>query len=414
MVEEKRIPEGYKQTEVGVIPEDWEVKKLKDCIISPPSYGINAPAVQFSENLPTYLRITDISDRGTMIKTDRKSVNNINSSHFYLYDNDLVFARTGASTGKTYLYNKSDGMLVFAGFLIKVTIDTECVLPWFLKAYTETNAYWNWVRIMSTRSGQPGINGKEYANLYVPIPPKKEQKAIATPLTDTDNLLQSLQKLIDKKKKVKQGAMQELLTGKKRLPGFDGEWVRSSINDIAYLYSGGTPSSSNATYYGGEIPWITSGDLKHGRVNFVKGRITHLGMENSAAKMIMKDTVLLALYGATAGVCAISNINAAINQAVLAINTNEENDPYFLFYKLNYFKKLIISTYTQGGQPNLSGNIIKSIEFMFPKYEEQTAIATILSDMDTEIEALEKKYEKLQAVKKGMMQELLTGRVRLI
>lgn len=138
-----------------------------------------------------------------------------------------------------------------------------------------------------------------------------------------------------------------------------------------------------------------------------------MGLENSSAKMVNQETLLIALYGATAGVTAISKINAAINQAVLAIvPTNASVE--FLYFKLSYLKNWLITTYTQGGQPNLSADIVKSIEISIPKKEEQTAIATILSDMDAEINALQQKREKTSQLKQGMMQELLTGKTRLI
>ncbi|MGO1468897.1 MAG: restriction endonuclease subunit S [Tissierella sp.] len=413
MVEEIKLREGYKITEVGIIPEDWEVSMLKDNIISEPRYGINAAAVDYNESLPTYLRITDISESGHFIKSNKKSVKNEASDNYYLEDGDLVFARTGASTGKTYLYNKKDGRLVYAGFLIKVTPNKKVLNPSYLKFFTHTGRYRNWVKVMSMRSGQPGINGKEYSEMNIPLPPLSEQKAIATVLTDTENLIASLEKLIEKKEKIKEGTMQELLTGKKRLDGFSGEWEVKKLGDICIMYAGGTPLSSKPSYYNGNIKWITSGDLNRKIINDVDGKITMEGLENSSAKMVKGRTLLLALYGATAGVAAITNINAAINQAVLAILPKKDSFMY-LYYKLALLKKHIIKTYTQGGQPNLSGSIVKQIELSFPPLKEQEAIAQILSDMDKEISLLEEKLSKYKTIKQGMMQELLTGRTRLI
>ena len=121
--------EGYKKTELGWIPEDWEVKRLGECVRTAPSYGMNAPAVKFNEKLPVYLRITDISDDGRFIAETKVSVNHLAYKEFYLEVNDIVFARTGASTGKTYLYTPFDGLLVYAGFLIKFSINPEILNP---------------------------------------------------------------------------------------------------------------------------------------------------------------------------------------------------------------------------------------------------------------------------------------------
>jgi type I restriction enzyme, S subunit len=163
----------YKQTDIGLIPVDWEVKKLGDCLIRNPEYGINAASSDYSDTLPTYLRITDISISGHFIPVNKVSVNHPNSSNYYLEKGDLVFARTGASVGKTYLYNESDGALVFAGFLIRVKPNQDKLNSNLLKYLTDTKFYWDWVKLMSMRSGQPGINGNEYRQYKIPLSPLK-------------------------------------------------------------------------------------------------------------------------------------------------------------------------------------------------------------------------------------------------
>lgn len=258
-----------------------------------------------------------------------------------------------------------------------------------------------------------GISKNNLRSVEVQLPPIHEQTAIANILSDIDTLIASIHQLITKKRDIKQAAMQQLLTGKQRLPGFSGEWKSKKLGDIAFCYSGGTPPTSNLYYYNGDISWITSGDLNQRYIKNVKGRITELGLNNSSAQMVKKDSLLIALYGATAGVTAITKIDAAINQAILAvIPKNDHVD--FLFHYFELRKDWLINTYTQGGQPNLSGDIVKAIEFLMPGIEEQTAIASILSGMDDEISALEQQLDKTRNLKQGMMQELLTGRIRLV
>ncbi len=197
---------------------EWRAKKLGDLLLAPPDYGINAPATKPSGNLPTYLRITDIDDYGNFRNNDRVAVNHPASGNYFLGANEVVFARTGASVGKTYLYNHSDGDMVFAGFLIRAKIDRSKLNPVFFFNFTTMADYWNWVRVMSMRSGQPGINGNEYASLKFTIPPTlKEQTAIATILSDMDTEITALKAKLTKAKQIKQGMMQELLTGKIRL-----------------------------------------------------------------------------------------------------------------------------------------------------------------------------------------------------
>jgi type I restriction enzyme S subunit len=197
---------------------DWEVKKLGDCLIKNPDYGINAPAVPYSDNLPVYIRITDISENGRFLPEKKVSVNHTQSTNYLLETDDLVLARTGASTGKSYLYNPQDGELVFAGFLIRVKANPQKLDARYLKGFLNTKAYWNWVTVMSMRSGQPGINGNEYAQLHISLPPTlEEQKAIAQIFSDMDTEIAALEQKCDKYKAIKQGMMQVLLTGKTRL-----------------------------------------------------------------------------------------------------------------------------------------------------------------------------------------------------
>lgn len=196
----------------------WEERTLGDLLSAPPSYGINAAATETAGNLPVYLRITDIDDDGKFRKENRVAVNHPASENYFLGANEIVFARTGASVGKSYLYNSADGDIVFAGFLIRARIDPSKLDPTFFFNYTTTNDYWSWIKVMSMRSGQPGINGNEYASLKFKIPPTvPEQTAIAAILSDMDMGIAALEAKLTKARQLKQGMMQELLTGKTRL-----------------------------------------------------------------------------------------------------------------------------------------------------------------------------------------------------
>lgn len=191
------------------------------------------------------------------------------------------------------------------------------------------------------------------------------------------------------------------------------DWNTNRLGDFCACFSGGTPSTSNPNYYNGEIPWITSSDLNLSRITEVDGRITGEGLANSSAKTVKAGTLLLALYGATAGVAAVTEIDAAINQAVLAIQPRKHEIGY-LFEFLRLRKDFLIKTYTQGGQPNFSGEIVKSFLVPLPPTKlEQQRIAEALSDADALIEGLGQLIGKKLEVKQGAMQELLSGRKRL-
>jgi type I restriction enzyme S subunit len=398
MVNEQRIPKGYKKTEVGVIPEDWDVSDLRSCLIAPPDYGINAPAVPFDNNLPSYIRITDITNEGKFEPSPRVSVIHSFGTDYFLQPGDIVFARTGASVGKSYMYDPDDGALVYAGYLIRVKPNPDKLLPEYLFQYVRTKMYWNWVATVSLRSGQPGINGQEYGNLVIPLPPLPEQRAIAAALSDVDGLLSALDALIAKKRALKTAAMQSLLTGRIRLPGFTGEWCKACLGDVCKIYKGLqinrdtlSPNGLFPVWNGGVEPsgytykWntepntitISEGGNSCGFVNFIREKFW-LG-----------------------GHCyAIEPIKVERN---------------FLYQLLKFQEPGLMALRVGSGLPNIQRKRLEDFIITFPvSNDEQRAIAAVLADMDAEIAALEARREKVRQVKQGMMQVLLTGKVRLV
>lgn len=190
---------------------EWEEVSLGKCLSRRPEYGINAPSVPYANNLPTYLRITDISDNGYIRKDQKVSVAKNVTDENYLEDGDIVLARTGASVGKAYKYRVQDGRLVFAGFLIRVRPNKESLNSEFLFQFLSTERYWRWVAFSSARSGQPGINGNEYASLPIPFPPSQiEQKKIADCLSSLDALIIAHSEKLDAIKAHKKGLIQQL------------------------------------------------------------------------------------------------------------------------------------------------------------------------------------------------------------
>lgn len=385
---------GYKQTEVGVIPEEWDATTLGRCLVGKPDYGINAPAVQYSDRLPIYIRITDITEDGHFSPEKLVSVNSAESGKHYLKEGDIVLARTGASVGKSYRYKKIDGQLVFAGFLIRVQPDPDILLPAFAAAYVTTGPYWNWVRLVSMRSGQPGINGIEYAQLPIPRPPLHEQRAIAAALSDVDALLAKLDQIIAKKRDIKQAAMQQLLTGKKRLPGFSGEWEVKKIGEIAPLQRGF------------DLP---TSQIKEGKFPIVYSN----GILNYHSSYMVKGPGVVTGRSGTLGRVNYIEQDYWPHNTTLWVTSFRGNDPKFIFYLYSFigFERFG----TGSGVPTLNRNDAHAFEIRFPTgFSEQTAIASVLSDMDAEIEALEARRDETRALKQGMMQELLTGRIRLV
>jgi type I restriction enzyme S subunit len=190
---------------------EWHDAQMGTLLVSSPDYGVNAAAVPFSENLPKYLRITDISEDGRYLPEKQVSVDLEATDGNYLDDGDIVLARTGASVGKSYQYRKQDGKLVFAGFLIRVKPHPKKVVSTYLANYLTSGHFWKWVAVTSARSGQPGINSTEYSSLTVPLPPTlSEQQSIASCLSGLDTLITTATQELDTLKTHKKGLMQQL------------------------------------------------------------------------------------------------------------------------------------------------------------------------------------------------------------
>jgi type I restriction enzyme S subunit len=328
----------------------------------------------------------------------------------YLDEGDIVLARTGASVGKSYRYRKEDGKLVFAGFLIRVKPDPMLLISTYLANFLTTDHFWKWVAVTSARSGQPGINSTEYSSLAIPLPPNfPEQQKIADCLSSLDELITAQAQKLDALKAHKKGLMQQLFPAegetvpKLRFPEFRdaGEWVPKTIGSVCNTYSGGTPATTQKEFYGGDIPFIRSAEIgKEIKELF----LTPEGLSNSAAKLVAKGDVLVALYGANSGDVALAKIAGAINQAILCLKSEDSNA--YIYQYLSYIKNWIISTYIQGGQGNLSGEIVKSVELCFPTPAEQQKIADCLASLDDLIAAQTQKLDALKVHKKGLMQQL--------
>lgn len=205
----KEAPELYKESELGMIPKEWEIKTLGECS-NKPEYGLNTPSIDYDGHIG-YLRITDIDDNSHKFMKEGITSPLEYSEEYKLTDGDLVFARTGASVGKTYLYDSEDGNLYFAGFLIRFKIlDSYCAKYIFYKTFLPQ--YKNWVICYSMRTGQPGVNAEEFSTFKLPMPLFEEQIAIANRLSSIDSTIQKEEAILKKYKNIKTGLMARLLT----------------------------------------------------------------------------------------------------------------------------------------------------------------------------------------------------------
>lgn len=260
----------------------------------------------------------------------------------------------------------------------------------------------------------------------IPLPPtKEEQTAIAQALSDTDELISSLDKLITKKRSIKQGAMQQLLTGKKRLPGFTGEWVESLLPEVCWFQEGPGVRNSQFTLTG--VKLLNGTNITFGKLDLnsteryisereAYGWYSHF-LADEGDVIIACSGISVAKFHEKVSLIEIKHLPLCMNTSTMRFKiTSDRITREFLIYflKSQDFKDQISGKATGSAQLNFGPFHIKRVLIKLPKPNEQNAITQILSDMDSEIETLEKKRDKYKAIKQGMMQELLTGRTRLI
>jgi type I restriction enzyme S subunit len=401
----------YKQTEIGLIPEDWNLTIFRDI------FKVNQGLQIAIEQRLKYPTINSKKYITIQYLNDGKSVEYIDdySESVCCEESDVLMTRTG-NTGMV-ITNVTG---VFHNNFFKIKFDRGKLNKDYIVYFLRQHSTQKRIIDKAGTSTIPDLNHNDFYSLSIPLPPTlTEQKAIATAIINMDDLIANLDKLITQKKAIKQGAMQQLLIpphkGGKRLAGFNGEWVEKKLGDVTQMNSGGTPSSKVSEYYNGNINWVSITDMTNtGKyINSSGKKITEKGLQNSSARLFPADTVLLAMY-ASIGKCTIAKAEVTTSQAILGITVNNYVNIEFLYYYLQYKKYELIRLGQQGTQSNLNKGIVKNIIMHLPLIKEQNAIAEILSDMDAEIEQLRTKRAKYQNIKQGMMQELLTGKTRLV
>lgn len=406
------IRAGYKQTDVGVIPEDWDVEKFKN-VTDLITCGIAATPEYVSENAGVaFLSSTNIKE-GKIQWANYKHISK--ELHKRLYKNnpplrgDILYSRVG-TIGEAAIIDVDYEFSIYVSLTL---IKTGSRLHnGFLKQLLNSPTYKERAnREVLLGSGVGNLNVNVVREFPIPVPPTiKEQQAIAEVLSDMDTLITSLDQLITKKLNIKQGAMQLLLTGKKRLAGFSGEWETKTFAEIAYL-SKNFINPQNTTE---SLPCI---ELEHisqetGRLlGFVdsKNQLSHKAKFSNGDVLFGKLRPYLKKFW-------LAKFDGVCSTEIWVIKTVGASLSEFVFYLIQSDRFIEAANQTSGTKmPRAEWKTLKETEFEIPPtIEEQKAIARILSDMDAEIEALEKKREKYKAIKQGMMQELLTGKTRLI
>ncbi|MBK5261920.1 MAG: restriction endonuclease subunit S [Peptostreptococcaceae bacterium] len=405
-----RVPEGYKKTKCGVIPTEWDIKKLSELAeISSggtPSRNVenywngNVPWVTTS--LIAFNEITCVDEYITEI--------GLSNSAAKLYPPLTILMAMygqGVTRGKVGIL-KITAATNQACCAIQVKNENVKFVYYFLEHNYES------IRKLSMDGNQKNLSGSIIKDIMIPLTKIKEQQKIATILSTWDEAIELKEHLIEEKKLQKKSLMKKLLTGEVRLPGFDGEWKEFELGKISDMNSGGTPKSTMPKYYDGDIPWVSISDMtKKGKyIDSTERKISNLGLNSSSAVLYPVGTVLYAMY-ASIGLCSISEVELTSSQAILGIRPKINLNNEYLYYYLTSLKEKLKLQGQTGTQSNLNAGMVKKIIIKLPELNEQEGIVAILLECDKSIKLYQQELSALKLQKKGLMQLLLTGIVRV-
>lgn len=373
---------------------EWEEQKLGE-VAKSFEYGLNAAATDY-DGVNKYLRITDIDDESHEFKTDALTSPNINfnnADNYRLIESDLLFARTGASVGKTYYYKNTDGLVYFAGFLIRARIKSEYNTR-FIFQNTLTNKYDNFIRLTSQRSGQPGVNAQEYSEYSLMIPHLKEQTQIGTYFQNLDSLISLHQCKYNKLLTVKKAMLGKMFPKEGadvpeiRFNGFEGKWEKKKLGEVVEFI--GT----------GKSTYVFKNEKSESNCYAILGSRSVIGYDS--VYDYSGNFILTARVGENAGQLYKYSGQVKITDNTVFIKSENLDYMYYLLTNFN-LQKLSFGT----GQPLIKASELNNLQLMFPlDNAEQTKIGTFFQNLDTLITQHQKELEKLKNLKKACLEKM--------
>jgi type I restriction enzyme S subunit len=410
----------YKQTEVGVIPEEWDLLPVSE--LGETKRGASSLCIQYTTSSGIRLiRINDFFEHNPVFVKPTAEI-----MRFALQSRDLLFAGTGASAGASYLPPKEWLGLPHSYNAPRIRVfkdhNKELLLYSLQSEYVRRQQ-----RAWFVGNAQPFLDTKAIANLSIAVPPTKDERdAIATTLSDVDALLGSLDRLIAKKRDLKQAAMQQLLTGQTRLPGFDDKWRTTKLKElvlpIRYAIVDGPFGSQLKVdeYVESGVPVIEMEHLNDSYITVqIERHVTSKKFKDLKRSAVYPGDIIISKTGSLGKLGIVPSVyKQGLITSRLAKISLDPSRADCLFVLQVLIKKRIDAYWeriSQGGTMQiLNIRMLEDVPVPDISLGEQTAIATLLTNMDTELEALEQRLEKTRALKQAMMQELLTGRTRLV
>ena len=332
------------------------------------SYGIGASAVPFSKDLYTYLRITDIKDDGTLNLQDLKSVDDEKASEYLLKPNDIVFARTGASTGRNYFYDGMDGEFVYAGFLIKFSIDEKKVNPKYIKYFCQSKQYKDWINSFNTGSTRGNINAQTLGKMPIPLIERTAQDALVS-------ILSSIDEKIKKNNEVNDNLLDQVLTlyRNKFVDTVNDERQICRADEYFDISIGKTPPRKEPQWFSTnsqDIDWVSISDMGTCGLYISNSseQLTKEAVERHNVKVVPDNTVLLS-FKLTVGRIAITNGEMTTNEAIAHFKTDKKEINEYLYCYLKCFNYQTMGS-TSSIATAVNSKIIKGMPFVVPTDDE--------------------------------------------
>ena len=408
----------YKQTELGLIPDDWEVNRFTD--IAELIHGFQFREEHFAENGRFgVIKIGNLTYQGNisldnLSKSDCEGINNY--ERLFLRRGDILMALTGGTLGKMSIFNLEENRYLQNYRVGKFEPNEKSIKNYIYYLLSSTYVQKR-IEDNVNEAAQPNFGKQDFDKIKIPLPPLPEQKKIADCLSTWDSAIEKQSALINALTDRKKALMQQLLTGKKRLPGFEGEWKEVSLIELADFRRGSFPQPYGLPeWYDNENgePFIQVYDVGD---NFnlkptTKSKISELAQVQSV--FIKKGTLIVTLQGSI-GKVAITNYDAYIDRTLLLFSSFKMKvDIYFIMYQIHNLFNIEKEKAPGGIIKTITKEVLSNFKIKLPSFEEQTAIAEILATADRELTLQKEKLAQLQTQKKGLMQVLLTGKKRLI
>jgi type I restriction enzyme S subunit len=402
------VPVGYKRSEVGIVPIEWEERQFNDIVFD---FRGGAPLTpnDFKDDGIKVLPKGGVTRGGILViekdkiqycssqYAENHKTNFVDNTYTIIVLRDLV--PSGPNIGLMVKIDSNDNFILAQG-VYGFKAKDELVSSHFLIHLSNGTEYRKLMNNIMVGSTQVHITNTTFLKLQIPLPPHPEQQAIASALSGVDALITALEQLIIKKRNIKQGAMQQLLTGKKRLTGFGGAWEVKKLGEIFKITAGGDFKEQFSS---------NDEDERH-RYPIYSNSISNKGLYGFSSYFVYDTNSITVTARGTLGVANLRNRKFVAIGRVLVLQPEYPVDCFFISEFINNRIDFVVES---TGVPQLTAPQISLYEISLPSLSEQQAIAQILSDMDTELEALEQKRNKYKAIKQGMMQELLTGKRRL-